>query len=122
MILLLMTLFITKHFVVDFLYQPEWMWKNKGNMKHYGGYAHAGLHSLVTFIILFWINPVLAVICALLEGVVHYIIDFNKMNIVKSKGWAANTHNEFWVALGVDQMLHYFCYVVIVLVITGGIS
>lgn len=120
--ILIISLLIIKHFVLDFLYQPEWMWKNKGNLKHYGGYAHAGLHAVGTFILLFWINPLLVIYCALAEGVAHYVIDYNKMNIVKSKGWGANTHNEFWIALGVDQMLHYFCYVGIAIVLLGGIA
>lgn len=45
-----------------------------------------------------------------MEYALHYHIDWAKMNLNKKMGWAANTHNEFWILLGVDQLLHYLTY------------
>ena len=112
LILTLITLLIVKHFIVDFLLQPKWMWSNKGISLHPGGLAHAGLHGLVTFIILsFYVKY--AFFIAFAEAVVHYVVDFLKMNINSLYGWTS-ANPKFWVALGVDQFLHYMTYVAIV--------
>lgn len=112
--LLLLFFFIVKHFLIDFLYQPPWMWQNKGNLKHFGGYAHAGFHAVVTFSVLCLINPILALYCSIGEFVAHYVIDYGKMNVVKLNNWKADKDNNFWIMLGLDQMLHYLCYLVII--------
>lgn len=115
--LMLLFFFIVKHFIVDFVYQPPWMWQNKGNLKHLGGYAHAGLHALMTFSAICWLNPMLALFCSVGEFVAHYAIDYSKMNIVKINGWKADKDENFWIMLGLDQMLHYLCYLIIIGVI-----
>lgn len=110
--LLLLTLLIFKHFVFDFWYQPPYQWQNKGTYGHLGGIVHSGQHSLVSLVILlFFTNPLVATGVSLLEFVIHYHMDWFKMNYNKKKGWGANTHNEFWVLLGVDQLVHSLTYV-----------
>jgi hypothetical protein len=34
-----------KHFIVDFLYQPEYEWRNKGTFGHFGGIRHSLKHA-----------------------------------------------------------------------------
>lgn len=104
-----------KHFVADFLYQPPYQWQNKGTFMHPGGLIHAGQHALATaFILLFFAVP-LAAPLAIGEFIIHYATDWSKMNINKKMGWGATTHNEFWILLGVDQLIHSLTYVAIVL-------
>lgn len=104
-----------KHFVADFLYQPPYQWKNKGTLGHPGGLIHAGQHALATCVILmFFTVPPVAWLLAIAEFLIHYFTDFTKMNVNRIYGWKADTHNQFWIALGVDQLVHYLTYVGIV--------
>jgi len=112
LILLFLTLLTVKHFVFDFLYQPPYQWQNKGTYGHLGGIVHSGQHALASFaIMLFFINPLPALGLALAELMIHYHVDWAKMNINRIKGWKANTHNEFWISLGVDQLAHSLTYI-----------
>jgi hypothetical protein len=108
-----------KHFIVDFLMQPPWMWKNKGNLLHYGGYAHAGLHAIVSYIIfsLFCESYLIGMYCAL-EFAAHYITDFGKVNIQKFTGWMPSTSPYYWWLLGFDQFCHQLWYVVMIYILT----
>ncbi len=120
MTLLLITLLLIKHFIFDFLYQPPYQWQNKGTYGHLGGIIHSGQHAVATFLILlFFINPISAVVISVLEFGIHYHMDWFKMKYNKLKGWTATTHNEFWILLGVDQLVHSLTYVLIVYLAIG---
>jgi hypothetical protein len=104
----------TKHFIIDFPLQGEDQWRNKGTYGHFGGIKHALFHALGTMIVLaFFTNPALGILCALLDGVIHYHIDWAKMNFNAKKGWKPDTHPEFWILLGLDQFLHTLTYIAI---------
>ena len=110
-----------KHFIWDFYYQPPYMWQNKGTLGHPGGILHSGLHAITTFYLLFTF-PVTAELAALIaagEFIVHYLTDYAKMNINRIKGWACNTHNEFWQLTGLDQLFHQLTYVAILAIIAA---
>ena len=110
-----------KHFIWDFYYQPPYMWQNKGTFGHPGGILHSGLHAITTFYLLFTF-PVTAELAALIaagEFIVHYLTDYAKMNINRIKGWACNTHNEFWQLTGLDQLFHQLTYVAILAIIAA---
>jgi DNA (cytosine-5)-methyltransferase 1 len=47
--LFIMVLFVLKHLVFDWLYQPPFMYKNKGTYWHIGGVMHSLLHGISTF-------------------------------------------------------------------------
>ena len=49
--------------------------------------------------------------------VIHYHVDWLKMNINKKYGWKADQHPEFWVLLGLDQLAHYLTYVLLIWII-----
>ncbi len=104
-------LLLVKHFILDFLYQPPYQWKNKGTYGHWGGLVHAGQHGLgTTFVLGLFVSPSFAVAFGLLDAVIHYHVDWAKMNVNKHFGWGANTHEEFWWALGADQLAHQLTY------------
>lgn len=121
----LITALLTKHFVVDFVMQPKWMWSNKGKFGHPGGLAHAGFHSIVTLYILLGSSLVpdtipgvkLAVVLSAAEFAAHYSIDWAKMNLNAKMGWGATTSPYFWWLLGFDQWLHNLCYLAIVAIV-----
>jgi len=121
-ILSLITIFCIKHFVVDFLLQNKWQYSNKHILGHPGGYFHAWLHAFVTFGILlsfsFPLNTLILFRIAFIELLIHYFVDWAKMNISMHYQWKANTHPQFWFLLGFDQLLHYLTYVGIVYYLT----
>ena len=116
MVVWLMFGFILKHFVCDFVLQGKYQWSNKHILGHPGGILHALIHAVGTVVVLFSINIAtpLMVSIALGEAVVHYFVDFFKMNINKEMGWKADTHPQFWVLTGFDQFLHYLTYIIII--------
>lgn len=117
----LIALLIIKHFIVDFLLQGEYQWRNKGTLGHPGGIIHAGLHGVATGMCV-WMStgllPIwLVVLLASGDSIIHYFVDWAKMNINKYFEWKADTHPQFWYALGVDQLCHYMTYVFILVII-----
>jgi hypothetical protein len=109
-----MTAFAIKHFIVDFPLQGPYQWMNKGTYGHPGGLLHAGLHGFWTLAILSVVVVLpFAAMLALFDAVVHYHIDWAKMNINKKYGWMPDKHPEFWVLLGLDQLLHSLTYIAI---------
>ena len=105
-------LLFTKHFIIDFPLQGPYQWQNKGTYGHPGGILHSGLHAIGTYLCFAWfVSPSLAMQFALIDMIVHYHIDWAKMNINARQGWAANTHPEFWWLLGLDQYLHAITYI-----------
>ena len=117
-ILLFLCLIQIKHLVIDFLWQPEYEWKNKGTFLHFGGIRHAGKHSITTLIILLmFINPYLAVLLSILEGIIHNFIDWSKMNITRVRELSPIKDAEFWYWLGIDQYFHQLTYILIAWII-----
>jgi hypothetical protein len=112
--LILMSLLTIKHFIVDFPLQKPYQWMNKGTYAHAGGVLHAGLHAVGTAICFYWYAPAACVYLGLMDMLLHYHIDWAKMNINKHYGWKADTHEAFWILLGVDQLLHMLTYVFLV--------
>ncbi len=116
----LFTALTVKHFVCDFLYQPPYQWQNKGTYGHWGGIVHSGQHAMASFLILlFFVATPIALAIAISEFIIHYHTDWAKMNINKAYGWGATTHNQFWVLLGVDQLIHSLTYIGMVYVATA---
>jgi hypothetical protein len=114
-VLTLFTLLVLKHFILDFPAQTPYQWMNKGTYGHPGGLLHAGLHGLGTMLVFgIFIVPQWAIILGLIDMVLHYHIDWVKMNVNKKYGWKADTHPEFWIALGLDQLAHYLTYCLLI--------
>jgi hypothetical protein len=90
------------------------MYSNKGTYLHMGGIVHAGLHGLATWACFAWYAPLAAVYLGLTDMLVHYHIDWAKMNLNKKLGWGPTTHEQFWWLLGIDQYLHAITYIILV--------
>ncbi len=105
---------ITKHFVFDFPLQGPFQYLNKGTYGHFGGILHAGLQGLGTTLALSIILPStywhLIGSIAIIESLIHYHIDWAKMNINRHFGLMPNNSEKFWWLLGFDQYLHYLTY------------
>ena len=110
----LLILLFTKHFIVDFPLQNKFQYSNKGTYGHPGGILHAVLHGLGTFFC-FWVTGTTsAAIYGLLDGLVHYHIDWSKMKLNQKLGLGPTTHEQFWWLLGADQYLHTLTYIALV--------
>lgn len=117
---LLFWLFV-KHFICDFpLQMTPWMYGNKGTYGHPGGLTHAYIHScgtgvvVVVCLIAFGYPAALAqsvaMTAAIIDGLVHYHIDWIKVNIGKAYDLKPNNSEWFWVLLGADQLAHALTY------------
>lgn len=116
--LILIFLLFTKHLIVDFPLQGPFQWMNKGTYMHPGGLLHATLHGLTTMLCFWWYAPLACIWLGIIDGIIHYHIDWAKMNLNAWFGWKADTHEEFWWLLGVDQYLHALTYIGLVALVT----
>lgn len=112
-----LALLFLKHFYADFVNQPPYMYLNKGNWKHPGGYLHALHHAVLSFVIMYFFfilygfSIYLMLIVPAAEFVIHYLMDFTKVNICKAKGYGPTTHEEWFWWLGFDQLVHCLTYI-----------
>jgi hypothetical protein len=114
--LTILALLFSKHFLIDFPLQTHYQYTNKGKYGHLGGLLHSGLHGLGTLIIFSFFTP-LAYLFALADFLIHYHIDWAKVNINNHYGWKPTTHNQFWILLGADQYLHAMTYIIMVILL-----
>lgn len=54
----------------------------------------------------------------LIDAVIHYHVDWAKMNVNAKYGWKPDTHPEFWYLLGLDQFAHAVTYIGLVYLVT----
>ena len=116
--LILIALLFTKHFIVDFPLQNKYQWSNKGTYRHPGGLLHAALHGNATMACFWWYAPLSCVFLGFIDAIIHYHVDWAKMNLNSKMGWGPNTHEQFWWLLGLDQFLHAMTYVGLVALVT----
>lgn len=113
-VLLLMLLLQVKHLTIDWCWQPEYEWKNKGTYGHLGGLRHAAKNAVGTALVFCFFFPQWAWLVLLIDFILHYHIDWLKMNINRIKGWGPTTHEEFWMLTGLDQFLHQVTYIFLI--------
>lgn len=114
MLELFFTLFIgleIKHYIADYFLQPGWMLVGKGDFRHPGGYAHAGVHAGLSAVVLLIAGTPLPVLLGLVvaEYVVHYVLDYSKIHYSKGVHVDGNPRR-FWALHGVDQLTHQLTY------------
>lgn len=105
---------LTKHYVVDFVLQTDEMVKGKGVYGNPQGIYHSLQHAIATAVICFILiaQPIYWLMFPLIDFVMHYHIDWIKMNY----GCRDITKKEFWNHLGLDQLAHQFTYVFMVFI------
>lgn len=105
----IMILLAIKHLVADFLFQPPWMYKNKGTYGHLGGITHAGFHMLLSALIFYGVHLWLFIV--VMEFILHYHIDWAKMRLNSWLELTPTNSENFWRLLGVDQFFHSLTYI-----------
>lgn len=132
-ILAMLILFQFKHFLADFPLQSPYMlqkFKKEGWIKPLA--AHAGVHAVFTFVIVFgWASIPLALAMALLDFVIHFTMDRIKAGPTLLGRFKALTASEystatpdqklgnkyFWWALGLDQAVHHLTHYLIIFIV-----
>jgi hypothetical protein len=118
-IYLLFLLLQIKHWYADFKIQTYMQTVKKGVWLDSIGMSHSVDHiwcSLVAFLIFSFFYtislPTVIVVC-LVEGLVHYMIDYIKVKY----GSKDNTKPLYWNQFGLDQLAHQSCYILMTYII-----
>lgn len=111
--LILLALFCIKHFIADFCLQNDKMVQEKGIYGKLGGLQHSGIHAILTFIIIYLVlnDVILALALYVIDGVLHYHIDWSKQQLSRNLTY---TDKMWWFYMGADQALHYLTYIGII--------
>ena len=117
-VFLLLSLLGIKHFLADFVFQYEYMVKEKGIYGAPGGIHHAATHACWTFLILvpFITTPSQLLLLPAADFIAHYHIDWVKQQLNQG---LTTADRQWWVWLGADQAAHYLTYVGIIYVIAS---
>lgn len=110
-LLTLLVLLQVKHLIVDWCWQTPVELVNKGNYLHKGGLLHAGKHTAGTLLcFLPFVTWYAAIFAAVLDGVIHYHVDWSKAQLsTKSKCTAVDPG--YWWLMGSDQTVHQLTYI-----------
>jgi Protein of unknown function (DUF3307) len=130
MIYLLLIIYQVKHFVCDYPLQGKYM---LGKFKPFPDCllplaAHSSVHGVATLLIASIFKPKIAFWVALLDMVVHGVVDYVKANpnlggrfkALTKDNYATATDADkksnvyFWWALGADQMAHHLTHYIII--------
>ena len=116
-ILILMTLLQMKHWYADFWIQTFSQTVRKGIYLDRVGISHSIDHVIGTLIALLIfslgvhpLSPMTIIIMALVEGTVHYHIDWIKVKF----GHKDMTNAIFWKEFGLDQFAHQATYLIMI--------
>lgn len=105
---LILILLFVKHFLADFCWQTDRMFKDKGHFGRTGGFQHAGLHGALTYVILMhFVGIQGCVMLAAFDTVLHYAIDWVGVRVIVR---LTIEDRAYWVWVGIDQLLHAFTY------------
>ncbi|MEM1076158.1 MAG: DUF3307 domain-containing protein [Pseudomonadota bacterium] len=115
-LLILLSLLQVKHMFADFFWQNEFMLGDRDKYIHPGRMVHAGIHAVASFIafVIMGASFAFVLVLVLAEWVVHYHIDFWKGRYT-AKNDLTPADASFWRATGVDQALHQFTYIAMIL-------
>lgn len=115
-ILLLLILLQVKHWYADFKIQTYMQTVKKGVWLDPIGISHSTEHVISSMVVLLIfnlfhaLNPLTIIWLCLVEGILHYIIDFIKVKY----GCKDNTKPLFWNQFGLDQLSHQLTYLAMV--------
>ncbi|WP_151613073.1 DUF3307 domain-containing protein [Sinorhizobium alkalisoli] len=105
-----------KHFLADYVLQPLWILRGKGDFRRIGGYVHAGGHAVGTVPALMFAGtgPTRIALLVLAEFVLHYLIDYGKA-LLSRRCRADATTRAYWAMHGADQLMHQLTYAALIL-------
>lgn len=111
-ILALLLLLQLKHCYADFYLQTymqtvkKGVWLDPIGVSHTTDHMYCSLAALLIGNFFIALNPLAIVIVVLVEGPIHYLVDFFKVKF----GCKDNTKPVFWTQFGLDQLAHQLTY------------
>jgi hypothetical protein len=110
-IFILLALLFVKHWYIDFVNQSAEEVHGKGIYGNAHGLMHSIKHGVATTAIFcaFTGDFTYSVIIGIIDFVLHYHIDWLKININKRYNYTVETP-QFWAWLGADQLAHSLTY------------
>lgn len=111
-ILTLLFLLQIKHCYADFVLQTymqtvkKGVWLDPVGISHTTDHMYCTLAALVLFSFFVPLSAPSIVLITVVEGFVHYLVDFTKVKY----GSKDNTKPIFWTQFGLDQLLHQATY------------
>jgi len=115
-LLILLFLLQTKHLIVDWCWQPPFEFLNKGKYGHWGGVRHALKNAIGTGLCFLYFTTITnTILIIIIDFLLHYHIDYLKMNINRIKKWSPLADENFWRLMGLDQFCHQICYLGLIL-------
>jgi len=104
---LILTL-IVLHWIGDFVCQTDWMATNKSK-NNTALAAHVAAYTAVFFVALVPFFPFSNLLCYLAaNAALHFAVDHFSSQIT-ARLWAKGDRHNFFVVIGADQTIHYFC-------------
>jgi hypothetical protein len=114
-IFILLALLFIKHWYIDFVNQSMEEVNGKGTYGNAHGIMHSIKHGLGTWFV-FWVftrEIEYSLILGFIDFVLHYHIDWAKININKKYNYTTE-NPKFWAWLGADQLAHSLTYLMLV--------
>ena len=111
--IILMLILQVKHCYADFYLQTYMQTVKKGVWLHPVGISHTldhmycSLIGLMLFSLFVTLNPFIIIWTVVVEGIVHYVVDYSKVKY----GCKDNTKPIFWTQFGLDQLAHQATYI-----------
>ena len=112
-------LLLIKHSICDLALQSRFVNQqgDKKNLTDLKGYLHAGDHAIGTFVVALLFAGILPALgIAIADFVLHFIIDYTKRRYTLAKS-IKQSNSKFWVIQSIDQIAHYSCYFVFVIIL-----
>ena len=112
-VLILLLLLQIKHYYADFAIQTYQQTVRKGIYRDLVGISHSLDHvwaSIVALFLFSFIHPIslgAMILLPLIEGIIHYHIDWTKVHF----GCKDLTKPVFWNQCGLDQLAHQLTYI-----------
>jgi len=113
-IIILLILLQIKHWYADFKIQTymqtikKGIWLDPIGMTHTRDHMLASFVALLIFSIIHPISPIIILLTIVVEGIVHYTVDYIKVKY----GSKDATTPLYWNQFGLDQMAHQMCYLI----------
>lgn len=114
-VLVLLIFLQIKHMFADFFLQTPRMLVKRSDYIHAGRVQHAGVHAILSVVCLIAVGAplIFVLILCLVEGIVHYHIDWVKGSHSEKSG-EGPTDGGYWRAFGIDQLMHQLTYVAMI--------
>lgn len=106
-----------KHLLIDWCLQPPYEYLNKGKYGHWGGIRHSLKNAIGTVSVFASLLPVSLIfskvifIILIADFLIHYHVDWLKMNINKYMQYTPTNSENFWRLTGIDQFIHQITYI-----------